>query len=971
MKIQNYPFAIFFFLLFISGPFSVLAQDTGIIRGKIIDDATGEPLFGVTVQIVGTTQGAISDFDGAFEVKVASGTYNLQISFVSYKTVTVENVVVSGNKVAYFDNIRLSEAIEELEAVVITAEVIRDSESAMLTVKRKSANLMDGISAASFRKIGDSNASEAIKRVTGVSIEGGKYVYVRGLGDRYTKTVSNGMEIPGLDPDVNSLQIDIFPTNLLNNLTVLKTSLAELPADFTGGLVNIETKDFPEEKIFDISISIGVTPSMHFNSDYVSYDGGQTDWLGFDDGTRSLSALAESPEVPTPVNSDFSDTEVNDFVKSFDPTLGPEKQTSFMNYGLSASFGDQKTLSNGNKLGYILSTTYKSSVQFFDDQTYGEYQRPGSPDDFELVQAYLQDGIQTMESVLLGGLGGLAYKTDYSKYKLSLMHLQNGESTSGIFFIDDNGEAVGKSGYTADSYKLAYTQRGLTNMLISGDHFTENDKWNFSWKLSPTLSSLSDPDIRKTAFTLNSGSPAFEAGNGGNPSRIWRDLEEINVAAKIDITRNNNLFGRESKLKFGSSYLYKERDYKILFFDLQRFGSAPELSGDPNDVLTDEKIYPTGVFYYQSGNNDPNPNQYSSNVGNFGAYVSSEFKLVEKLKTIVGLRAESYVMRHTGRDQSFAITGQGNNLDNEKLLDSFDLFPSINNIYAITEKQNLRVSYSQSIARPSFKELSFAQILDPISNRTFNGGLFEFIDGEGNVIWDGQLTETRIQNFDLRWEMFMRRDEIFSISAFYKNFEDPIELVRIPAAQTGLEFQPRNVGDGQIFGVEVEFRKALDFISESFSKFSLNGNLTLVQSEIDMTSTEFEAREVFQKTGEDLEDTREMAGQAPYIINGGFSYNNYSNGLEMGLFYNVKGPTLVLVGGGLTPDVFTEPFHSLNFNVNKSIGLQNKVTINFGVSNILNDVREEFFTGFNAQDQPFTAFSPGTTYTLGLKYNIF
>ncbi len=960
-----------FSLLLIVGLSYLSAQSKGTIRGVVIEDATGEPLIGVTVFVEGTSQGAITDFDGNFNISITPGNYNLKISFVSFETITITDVIVEENQITYFENIRLRESIAELEAVVVTAEVIRNSEAALLSVKRKSANLMDGISAASFKKIGDSDASKAIKRVTGVSVEGGKYVFVRGLGDRYTKTILNGMEIPGLDPDMNSLQIDIFPTNLLNNLIVLKTATADLPADFTGGLVNIETKDFPEEKIFEISAGIGFNPAMHFQNDFLAASGGTTDFLGFDDGTRALPEEARGEQIPNPVGGDYSPEDVNNFVRSFDSSLGPVIETSPMNYSLSLSAGNQKQLQNGHTLGYIFSATYKSNTQFFDDVAFAEYQRDGSADNYDLVYAYIQSGLLTNQSVLLGGLGGLAYKTNNSKYKLSVLHLQNGERRAAKFFIDDNGTAVGKSGYTADSYNLDYNQRGLTNILLNGEHYFDDAKWKLEWKIAPTLSRLSDPDVRKTAFTLNTGSPTFEAGNGGNPSRIWRELEEINYSARADVTKEGSWFQRDSKIKLGVGYLYKERDYEILFFDLQRFGAAPVLSGDPNEVLTDSNIYPEGVYYYQTGNNIPNSNQYNSKASNLSAYISTEFNPLANLKLIAGLRMEDFTQRHTGRDQEFSRSGVGNNLDNEKVLDALDFFPSLNAILSTSENQNIRFSFSRTIARPSFKELSFAQILDPITNRTFNGGLFPFIDGDGNTIWDGRLTETRINNLDLRWELFMSRAQLLSVSAFYKTFDRPIELVRIPAAQTGLEFQPRNVGDGTVLGVELEARKSLDFISNSLEKLSISGNLTIVHSEIEMSSTEFDARKIFEKTGETISDTRAMAGQAPYIINAGLSYVDQQIGFDAGIFYNVNGPTLTIVGGGLTPDVFSEPFHSLNFNMNKSFGKERRFSVNLGVDNILNDLREEFYTGFRAEEQVFTRFNPGTTFNLGIKYDVF
>src|SRR5690606_22404104 len=297
-------------------------------------------------------------------------------------------------------------------------------------------------------------------------------------------------------------------------------------------------------------------------------------------------------------------------------------------------------------------------------------------------------------------------------------------------------------------------------------------------------------------------------------------------------------------------------------------------------------------------------------------YVSNEMFLLPNLKTILGIRAEYFVQRHTGRDQSFANGDieNGNNLVNEKVLESLDFFPSVNLIYSLTEDQNIRASYSRTIARPSFKELSYAQIIDPITNRTFIGSLFEY------AAWNGSLTETRVNNIDLRWELFLNRGQIFSVSAFYKAFDDPIELVRIPEQQTSTEYQPRNVGDGMLVGIEVEFRKDLEFISPALRNFNLSGNFTYVESQIAMTDVEFNSRKTYEKTGENIGERRQMAGQAPYVINGGLSYSHADIGIETGIFYNVKGPTLFIVGAGLFPDIYHKPLHSLNFGFNKKLG---------------------------------------------------
>lgn len=953
------------FLILTLGLTSFAFAQKGVLRGTVYDDANGETLLGVTVQIKGTSIGNVTDLDGKFSISLDPGVYEIQISYISFQTITISDVAIKADEVTLLDNIRLKEDAQTLEEVVVTAAVLKDSESSVLTIKRKSPNVIDGISSAKFRQIGDSDASEAVKRVTGVSVEGGRYVYVRGLGDRYTKTTLNSVDIPGLDPDRNSIQIDIFPTNLIDNMLVMKSSVADLPADFTGGVVNIETKDFPESKVFTVSTSIGYNPSMHFNNNFFTYEGGKTDWLGFDDGTRDLPSLAKSTPFPAP-GPGVSDSQINTFLKQFNKNLGSTNQTSFMDYDLSLSAGNQKNLANGHSLGYIFSLTYKNSTLFYDDVIYGEYQRPAFPNEYELVYATVQQGAVTERNALLGGLAGFAYKTNRSKYKLMAMHLQNGEKRAAQFFIDDNGSAVGKSGFFGGSDNLEFSQRGVTNLMLNGEHTSANKKFTVDWRVSPTLSNIDEPDIRKTAFTYTSSDTVFSAGAAGNPGRIWRYLDEINVVSKVDFKNEYTLFGGNSVFKYGASYVFKERDYEILTYDLQFFGNQPEVNGNPNDVLKDEFLYPNGPNYYSSGNTVPNSNSYNSTVNNLAFYLSNQFEFFNSLKAIIGLRAENYVQRHTGRD---AIYGSGNttdgkNLNNEIVLDGLKLFPSANLIYAVRDNQNLRFSYSRTIARPSFKELSFAQILDPVSNRIFNGGLFKYSD------WDGQLKETLIDNLDLRWELFMRGTETFSVSAFYKRFQDPIELVRIPEAQTTNEFQPRNVGDGMVLGLEVEFRKSLGFIATPLQKFYVAGNVTYVQSQIEMTDTEFNARKGYQKDGETINNTREMAGQAPYLINVGLSYENSEQAFDGGFFYNVNGSTLTVVGGGLFPDVYSEPFHSLNFNLNKALGKARKATLTFNVSNILNDLKENFYQGYNAERQYYTRFNPGTSFKVGLRYQL-
>ena len=949
----------------------VTTAQNGTIRGTVFDGATGESLVGVTVVLQGTTTGTSTDLDGMFSLKVPVGTYSLQVSFISYQPLVIDGVEVKANDVVVLENLKLNESSVELQAVVVTAQAVRTTETALQTLKMRSAVMFDGISSAKFKLIGDATAVEAAKRVTGVSIEGGKYVYVRGLGDRYSKTTLNNLDIPGLDPDKNSLQMDIFPTNLIDNIIVSKNFTADMPADFTGGILNIETKDFPETKITSVSVSTSFNPQMHFNPNYLTYGGGSTDFFGFDDGTRALPDKARWTNIPTPI-SGASEQEVVDFVRSFNPELAAKRQTSLMDLSASFTIGDQidlkkndSELNDNRKLGYILSLSHKSDYKYYSEVVNSEYQRYIDPNIYDLRYAFTQNGEIGERNVLVGLLGGLAFKTNYSKVRLMLMHLQNGESRAGKFSLEQNGEAIGQSGYVGASDNLEYNQRSLTNLLLNGNHILNEKGWEIDWRVSPTFSTSSDPDIRKTAFTYRSVDTLFLAGAAGNPSRIWRSLYELNAPARIDFEKKYSFLSNDAKLKFGASHTFKYRSYEILFFDIQFFGTQSWPNPDPATVLDYINLYPNrpNAIYYQSGNGNPNPNAYQSNVNNTAFYISNEFNFHTKLKVIVGLRAENFVQRHTGRDQSYANgdTENGQNLDNEKVLNSLDLFPSVNTIFSITENQNVRVSYSKTIARPSFKELSFAQILDPISDRIFNGSLFTYSS------WDGKLTETRIDNMDLRWELFMERGQVVSLSGFFKKFDNPIELVRIPEQQTSTEYQPRNVGDGQLYGVEFEFRKDLDFIP-ALSDFNISGNVTYVKSEIHITDVEYNARKNFEKNGETIEKTREMGGQSPYVINAGISYSNRTKGIDAGLYYNVKGSTLTIVGGGLYPDIYIEPFHSLNFSFNKKLGKEQNTTIDFKVSNILNSKTQSVFKSYNTSNEVYNSFNPGVSFSMGISY---
>ena len=958
-----------YFLLFLFISFtSVLYAQNGTIRGTVFDAKTGEYLPGVTIYIEAIAHGTITDLDGKFNLPVAPGTYDLKISFISYEPVVLKGLEIKEDEVKLLGEIGLNEATFEIASAVVTAKAIRNTEQALLALKQKSPNLFDGITAANLRKTGDSDAASSIKRVTGVSVSNGKYVYVRGLGDRYTKTILNGVDIPGLDPDRNSIQMDIFPTNIIDNIIVNKSFSADLPADFTGGVVDIELKDFPEERTGSFSVSAGYNSNSHFNSDYLTYDGGSTDFLGYEDGTRDIPATSNIPFLTEALDNNYSAYRYKEILNDFNKTMAAETQTSFMDYDFGGSYGNQHTLKKIT-IGYNVAFSYKNNTDFYKDAEYGRYGVASDQDETELVLRTKTKGDYGVNNVLLTGLAGIAIKTKYSKYRINYIYLQNGESKAGIF--DFESRDVG-SEFDAFQHTLLYTQRTLSNLLINGKHTFNESKWEVIWKLSPTLSKIQDPDTRFTRYAYGTDNLIIGT-ESGFPTRTWRNLEETNLGGVLHITKKFNFRGENAKLKFGGAYTYKERDFIIQTFAIN-VRDIP-LTGDPNELFREENLWPylndeNRGTTFEAGFIPTNANQFNAQVNYSAAYVSTEVNLFTNLKTVIGVRAENYVQYYTGQDQ------QGDNiLDNDKVLENFDLFPAVNLIYSLNDKQNIRFSYSNTTARPSLKELSYAQIYDPISGQTFIGGLADDkgIDENGNeiVYWDGDLVSTFIHNFDLRWELFQQSGHMVSLSGFYKKFSNPIEMVQFSTTQK-TQVQPRNVGDGQILRAEIELRQSLGFFSESLKNFNISSNFTYVQSKVKYSQSEYDSRVRSARTGQKIEEYRDMAGQSPYLLNVGLSYNGgisgFLEGFETGLYYNVQGKTLQFVGISDRPDIYSNPFHSLNLTAGKQF--KNGFGIAFKVRNILNSKEESVYKSFKTEDQYFSRLEKGISYSLSLNYKL-
>ncbi|MEM8899725.1 MAG: carboxypeptidase regulatory-like domain-containing protein [Bacteroidota bacterium] len=568
-------------------------SQTGTIRGKVTDGENGEVLLGATIRLLSDGAikgGAYSDIEGSYSIKAAPGTYSLIISYVSYINDTINNVIITGSEVVFYETLLFeSLQIREDLAVEITARRNQASTVTLYNTKRNSINTIDGISLDLVKRTGDPNVAAAMQRVTGVTVEDGKYVYVRGLGDRYSKSLLNGAELPGLDPNRNTVQMDIFPSNLIDNILVYKTFTPDLPGDFTGGLIDVKTKDFPDRFTLSVSTSWGFNDQSSFlgEGDGVpTQQNGGTDWLGQDDGTRAVPNIIQTGGVPSvtfDVNDEATIRQIDQASKSFETPMYPEfNGTTFMNHNHQVSIGDQFDL-GGRPFGYIIGLSYRNSYSFFDgtvdlDNTNRETEftfsgasqgrfkntgTVGSPVSELNTEVALAD-VTSRRNVLWGTLIKLSYKPRTAhKFSVNYMRNQSGRSQAthlqGTVPVDNVGEGL-------NSTVLGYMERALDVYQASGDHAFLDGKLKANWIVSYSQSRQDEPDLRffASSFTFNNFTSRYNLeindAQYNLPSRFYRDLEEDNLNVKLDLEAPIKFNDRDGKIKLGGSLTQKERD---------------------------------------------------------------------------------------------------------------------------------------------------------------------------------------------------------------------------------------------------------------------------------------------------------------------------------------------------------------------------------------------------------------------------
>lgn len=928
---------------------AALAQ-TGSITGVVVDSETGEALIGANVFIEGTTIGTMTDLDGKYTIgNLDAGLYNLVFRYIGFATQTVTNVDVVAGEFVRID-MTMSEESIGLGEVVVEARAIRNSDAVLLRDRQKSLAVSDAISSEAISKSGGSNAADAMEKVTGASVVGGKYVFVRGLGERYSSTQLNGVNLPTADPDKKAVQFDLFPASLLDNIVTVKTFTPDKPGNFSGGLVDIGTKNFPDELDVSISVSSSVNTKTQFNSNFLTYPGSGTDWLGFDDGMRSVPSVLANPDVviPSPQRArrdPLLAAQLDEYSKAFNTIMSPIEQTAPVNYKYALSVGNQRSLAN-RPLGFVLGFSYGSSASSYENGTTGRYSFTGTQITPDLL---LSDRMGTQE-VSWGGLANFSYRfSPNHEIGLNSMYSRSAESSARYQFGTWPKELGDDPNSTRTNRYLLYTERQVLSSQLRGKHYLPGLlSSTVEWHASYADSQQDEPDRRFFATTSRviGSNTVLSASSSGfiDPSRYFRGLTENSIDSKFDWSIPFKQWaGESSKIKVGAAYETADRQFSERIFSVTPSANVI-YTGDDAEFFSLGNMGITNVDttrgIYEFGNtisdNSKLRNNYAGDRVIGAAYAMLELPLTGRLKAIAGARIETTDLSVTSQDSSLAI-GR---------IDETSLLPSLNLVYSLSDKMNVRAAATKTLARPTFREVA------PFSSFDFTVGQFR--------IGNPELQQTAITNLDLRWEWFTQPGSILAVSGFYKDLRDPIEEVIVGGTNGQLQYQ--NVDQAIVMGAEVEMRSSLGFIAAAAQPFSVGLNASFVKSEVSIAPGELEVRRAIDPL---VSSKRELQGQSPYLVNADLSYDNARTGTLVGIYFNVFGPRLAAVSLGGTPDVFERPSPQLDLTVSQQLRASWKMKVS--AKNLLDSAYRQTHR-FGGEDYVYQEYNRGQTFSIGFSY---
>ena len=919
----------------------VLISDTfaqGKITGKLSDKKTGETLIGVSVKVSGTTKGTTSDVEGRYTLAgLSAGTFTLEFSYVGYPTKKISDILVSAGKVTNLDVV-MEESGQELQQVVITATAKQESVSGLFIQQKNSITVSSGISSEQIRRSPDRSTSEVLKRVSGASIQDNKFVVVRGLGDRYNSARLNNAQLPSSEPDRKSFSFDIIPSSLVESIVINKTASPDLPGDFSGGVVTINTKDFPESNMLNFSMGLGYNSESTFKN-FKSGPRGGLDALGFDDGSRQVpEGFPSSRQQYNSLSVDKKIEKTRLMANSFG--LSNYNAAPVRNYQLT--WGARKDFKNSSSFGSVISLTYRNAENYNNSQRY-DYDSPIASLDYnDEVYKY---------STNIGLLANFSYKINKTKFSFKNLINKSFEET----YTARQGTDI-DNGVARQSNSIDPTDKILVNNQFDGEHVFGKKDWKVNYNLNYTFTYRDQPDLRIASYAKNisdSDNPDVpykaevkNTSSGSRPlSRFYSKLDEYAYGGSASLLIPFKFNKEKSSLKLGGLAVLKDRSFKARILGYVPASSSFDdaLSTLPIDqIFASQNINANGFILNEISNNN---DKYSALSDVYAGYFMFDNRFGKKVRVNWGARAEFY-------NQDLDAKG----FANEKVhadRTNFDVLPSLNFTYNLSPKANLRLSGSQTVARPELRELAPFQYYDFISNSTVSG--------------NSELVRTKIINTDIKYELYPAPGEVLSAGVFYKKFNNPIEQVIPPGSNSNNRLRTfANANSATNYGLEIEFRKRLSFISEESSFLNnliLFSNFAYIKSQVDLSNTL-----AFEKD-------RALQGQSPYLINAGLQFNNTKNDFGASILYNRIGQRIMDVGFEGYPSIYENSRDLIDVQFSKKI-MRNKAELKLNLSDLLNQdiATYQNLTGrksYNAaEDRPINTYSPGRTISFSLSYNL-
>lgn len=866
------------------------------IKGVVIDQKSKETLIGAVVTVDGTNVKAITNIDGNFQIDGLDKEkkYTLYINYVGYKTQKIDGVQAKDADQV----IALQPDEQQLKEVTVTAVERRNTDAAMIQVAKNSPVIVSNVSAQEISRTQDTNAGEVIRRVPGVSLIDDKFVMVRGLSQRYNNVWVNGGAVPSSEADSRAFSFDIIPSSQIDNLTIVKSPTAEYPADYSGGFIIVNTKEIPAENSFNIAVGGNWNTSSAFQN--FSYSKGSgTDFLGFDNGLRSLNGgihAALNPQLNAngkPVG-DYATSLLgngfnNDWLIKNKKPLGDLKLAASLN---------QRWMLGGRTLGMLAALNYTNEYRTYENMENNLY---GIYDAANDKPNYLRHSVddQYNNNVRLGAMLNFTFLSKDGNHKYQLKNIFNQLATSRYTWRD----GVSAQSNLERSAEYYYRSRTTYNGQLTGKHTFTSDA--LDWSIGYAYANRHLPDRRRYLIddALESGVYALSTGN--DISREWTQLDEHILSLGVNDKHHFKFGNFEPNLQVGAYGEYRSREYQTRNFIYNWNVSDNNMPSDfrHSDIptlLSSEANMGYDKLYLLEEKQMRNNYRGHNTLGAGYLALSLPFG---KLGIHAGVRFEHNDMELISNSRDYEKSESSRHYKTD------DVFPSLNTTYKINDQHQVRLSYGRSINRPEFREVSSSVYYD--------------FDLASNVQGNTELKNCYVDNLDLRYEWYPSRGELISLAVFYKHFDSPIEWTYTVAGGTDLIYSYKNAKSANNYGVELDIRKNLGFIGLKDFSWSFNG--ALIKSKVQ-----------FEKGAK--EEDRPMQGQSPYLINTGIFYKNAPLKIDIALLYNRIGKRIIGVGrsegstgddsNSRVPHSYEMPRNTIDFSLAKKFGEHLELKLN-------------------------------------------